>query len=262
MDIAITRDVPSSLTRCELTHLTREPIDIARALAQHEAYCQELAALGLQVIRLSADEEHPDCCFIEDTAVVLDEVAVITALGAPSRRGETPVVAEALGRYRPLVRIELPATLEGGDVLRLGKTLLCGRTPRSNDAGIAALSEAVAPFGYRVVPVPVAGCLHLKSAVTALSTDGEEETLLVNPAYVDPSALGRFRFLAVPPSEPGAANVLRVRGAVFVHPGFPLTMELIERAGYAVTPIDISEFLKAEAALTCKSLLLRAQSAT
>lgn len=258
MDIALTRDVPHSIARCELTHISREIIDIARALAQHEAYCRELAALGLQVIRLPADEQHPDCCFIEDVAVVLDELAVLTALGAPSRRGETPAVAEALGRYRTLARIELPATLEGGDVLRLGKTLFCGRTPRSNDAGIAALAAAAAPFGYRVVPVPVTGCLHLKSAVTALSADGEEETLLINPAWVDPRALGRCRFLEVAPTEPGAANVLRVRDTVLAHPGFPRTLERIAGAGYSVTPIDISEFLKAEAALTCKSLLLRA----
>lgn len=258
MDIAITRDVPRSIARCELTHIAREPIDLARALAQHEAYNHTLAALGLQVIRLPADEEYPDCCFVEDAAVVLDEVAVITSLGAPSRRGETPVLAAALERYRPLVRIELPATVEGGDVLRIGRTLFCGRTPRSNDAGIAALAGAVAPFGYRVVPVPVTGCLHLKSAVTALSADGEEETLLVNPAWVDPAALGRFRFFEVEPTEPGAANVLRVRGTVLVHPGFPRTLERINRAGYEVTPIDISEFLKAEAALTCKSLLFRA----
>jgi dimethylargininase len=260
MDIAITRDVPRSITRCELTHIAREPIHFDRALAQHEAYCHELAALGLQVIRRPADDAHPDCCFVEDTAVVLDEVAVITALGAPSRRGETPAVASVLRRYRPLLHIELPATVEGGDVLRLGKTLFCGRTSRSNDAGIAALAAAVSPFGYRVIPVPVTGCLHLKSAVTALSADGEEETLLINPAWVEPSALGRFRFLEVAPTEPEAANVLRVRGTVLLHPGFPRTLERVARAGYTIAPSDISEFLKAEAALTCKSLLLRAPS--
>src|SRR5689334_152385 len=118
MDLAITRDLPRSLSRCELTHLAREPIDHRRAVAQHEAYCAALAAAGLTVIRLPADENHPDCCFVEDTAVVLDELAVIAAPGAASRRGETAAVALALSRYRPLARIELPATLEGGDVLQ------------------------------------------------------------------------------------------------------------------------------------------------
>lgn len=254
MDIAVTREIPRSLERCELTHLAREPIDYERAVAQHEAYCAALAGAGVTVIRLPADEAHPDCCFVEDTAVVVDEVAIITSPGAASRRGETAAVARALARYRPLRVMALPATLDGGDVLRVGSVLFVGRTARTSDAGIAALTAAVAPWGYRVVPVAVDGCLHLKSAVTAL----DDQTLLVNPQYLERAAFSGLRALEVAPEEPGAANVLRVRDTLLVHSGFPRTRERLLKAGYAVTPVDISEFLKAEAALTCKCLLLRA----
>lgn len=252
MDIAITRELSPSLLRCELTHLTREPIDYPRAVAQHQTYCDALVAAGLTVIRLPADPAHPDCCFVEDTAVVLDEVAVIASPGVASRRGETAIIAQTLSRYRPLVHIELPATLEGGDVLKVGRRLLVGRTARTNDAGIAALAAAIAPFGYEVVPVAVAGCLHLKSAVTALD---DQETVLANPALFERAALSGLRILEVAPEEPGAANVLRAGRSLFAHLGFPRTTERLASAGYAVTPIDISEFLKAEAALTCKCLL-------
>lgn len=229
-------------------------------MAQHDAYCAALGALGLTVIRLPADDAYPDCCFVEDAAVVLDEVAVLTSPGVASRRGELPPIAQALSRYRSLERIELPATLEGGDVLVLGRLIFVGRSARTNDVGIAALATAVAPWEYQVIPIPITACLHLKSAVTAL----DEQTLLANPAWLDRKALQSFRdfrILEVAPEEPGAANVLRVRDALFAHPGFPRTLQRLERAGYAVTPIDISEFLKAEAALTCKSLLFRAVDA-
>lgn len=253
MDIAITRDVARSIEHCELTHIARVPIVYARAVAQHRAYCDALEALGLEVIRLPTDEACPDCCFVEDTAIVLDEVAVITALGAPTRRAETPAIEAALARYRRLERIALPATLDGGDVLQLGRTLFVGRTLRTNDAGIAALGAIVAPHGYDVVAVEVTGCLHLKSAVTAL----DDETILANASWFDATSLARFRRVDVAREEPGAANVLRVRDQMWAHPGFPRTLERLERAGYRVTPMDISEFVKAEAALTCKSLLFR-----
>jgi dimethylargininase len=252
MDLAITRAIPRSLERCELTHLDRQPISHERAVQQHQAYCDALTALGLTLIQLPADEAHPDCCFVEDTAVVLPEVAVLASLGAASRRGELPAIAQTLARYRPLHPIELPATLEGGDVLLLGKSLFVGRTTRTNDAGIAALAAAVARWGYQVVPVPVFDCLHLKSAVTAL----DEKTVLANPAYFDRAPFRGLGILEVDPEEPGAANVLAVRGKLLAHPGYPRTLERLVRAGYEVTPVDISEFLKAEAALTCKSLLL------
>jgi dimethylargininase len=252
-DVAITRAVPPTISRCELTYLEREPIDLVRAVAQHAAYAALLGGLGLDVIELPADPNLPDSCFVEDVAVVLDELAVLAMPGAASRRGEIPAVAASLARLRPLARVNLPATLEGGDVLRVGRTLFVGRSPRTNEAGVARLSALVEPLGYRVVPVAVTGCLHLKSAVTAL----DDERLLANAAWIDTAPLRALDILAVAPEEPGAANVLRVRGVIVAHTGFPRTMERIAALGYDVRPLDISEFLKAEAALTCKSLLVR-----
>jgi dimethylargininase len=253
LDIALTRDVPRSIARCELTFVDRVPIDYERAVAQHRDYCGRLEALGLEVLRLPADESCPDCCFVEDAAVVLDELAVLASPGTPSRRGESPAIEAALLPYRRIERIELPATLEGGDVLVVGRRIFVGLTTRTNEAGALALRRIAAPSGYEVVPVRVPGCLHLKSAVTAL----DEGTLLANRAWLDTAPLKAFRVVDVAPEEPGAANVLRVRGAIWAHPGFPRTLDRLDREGYRVTPVDISEFLKAEAALTCKSLLLR-----
>jgi len=252
--IALMRGVPPTLADCELTFHEREPIDLALAVAQHAAYGDLLRSLGLEVVELPADPALPDCCFVEDVAVVLDEVALLTMPGAASRRPEIVAVEAALSRFRPLERTALPATLEGGDVLRLGRTLFVGHSARTNEAGIARLAAVAEPLGYRVQPVPVTGCLHLKSAVTAL----DDERLLANPRWLDMSPFVGKGVVPVDPDEPGAANVLRVGGVVVAHPGFPRTLDRIAALGYAVRPLDVSEFVKAEAALTCKSLLLRA----
>lgn len=257
-DVAITRDVARSLATCELTFFARAPIDHVRAAAQQAAYCDRLQALGIEVVRLPADEAQPDCCFVEDTAVVLDELAIVTTMGSPPRRGEAPAIEAELRKHRRVERIALPATLDGGDVLVIGKRIFVGRTTRTNDAGIEVLRSLTAPHGYDVVTVRVPGCLHLKSAVTAL----DDETLLANRALIDPVdvgdtwSLGAFRIIDVDPAEPGAANVLRVRGEIWAHAGFPRTLERLVRAGFTVSPVDISELIKAEAALTCLSLLL------
>jgi dimethylargininase len=254
--IALMRGVPPTLDRCELTYRVWEPFDVDRAVAQHAAYADLLRALGLEVVELPADPALPDCCFVEDVAVVLDEVALLTMPGAPSRRGEIAAIEGALARYRPLERTPLPATIEGGDVLRVGRKLFVGRSPRTNEAGIARLAAVAEPLGYRVLPVAVTGCLHLKSAVTAL----DDERLLANPAWVDTTPFNGLGVVRVALEEPGAANVLRVGGLVVVHPGFRRTLDRLSALGYAVRPLDISEFLKAEAALTCKSLLFRPPS--
>jgi dimethylargininase len=253
VDVAVTRGVPRSLARCELTFLEREPIDVERAMAQHADYAALLRELGLEVIEIPADSAFPDCCFVEDVAVVLDGLAVLMRPGAPSRRGEIPPVEDLLARFRPLARVEAPATLEGGDVLALGSTLFVGSSPRSNAAGRERLRELAEPHGYRVVEVPVTGCLHLKSAITAL----EEDRVLANTAWLEMTAFRGLDVIPVVPEEPGAANVLRVNGTIVAHPGFPRTLERLADLGYHVRRLNVSEFLKAEAALTCKSLLFR-----
>src|SRR5688500_126987 len=171
MLVAITREVSPSLGDCQLTHVARTPIDVVRADAQHRAYQRVLASLGCRVLTLQAEPSMPDAVFVEDVAIVLDEVAVMTRPGAESRRGEGASVAELLSRYRPLRHIEAPGTIDGGDVLRVGRTIFVGQSGRSNAVGIAQLQTVVAEFGYRVQPVPIRGCLHLKSAVTAVRDD-------------------------------------------------------------------------------------------
>jgi dimethylargininase len=245
------RGVPPTLDRCELTYRTWEPFDLDRAGAQHAAYADLLRSLGLHVLELPADPAFPDCSFVEDTAVVLDEVALLAMPTPPSRRGEIAAVEEALACFRPLERTPLPATLEGGDVLRMGRRLFVGRSARTNEAGIARLAAVAEPLGYRVIPATVTGCLHLKSAVTAL----DDERVLANPAWIDMGPFTGLGVVRVALEEPAAANVLRVCGLVVAHAGFPRTLERLAELGYAVRPLDISEFLQAEAALTCKSLL-------
>jgi dimethylargininase len=253
--IALTREVSSSLADGELTHLVREPIDLERARAQHRAYEQALAALGCRVQRLPARPESPDGVFVEDTAVVVDELAVITRPGAASRRSETESMADALASYRSLAVIEAPGTLDGGDVLRLGREVFVGRSSRSNDAGVASLRRALAPFGYSVSSVRMGNCLHLKSAVTEVAPG----TLLVNPAWVEPSVFGARQFIEVDPEEAFAANGLRVADAVFLASAFPRTRRRVEDRGIRVVSVELSELAKAEGAVTCCSVVFRAE---
>jgi dimethylargininase len=252
MLVAITREVSASIGRCELTHVPRAAIDVDVARAQHRRYEESLAALGCEVQRLPADPELPDSVFVEDTAVVLDKVAVITRPGAASRRPETQAVAEALKPYRRLSYIEAPGTVDGGDVLRVGRTLFVGISGRSNRAGVAQMRALLAPFGYAVREVPVSGCLHLKSAVTQVA----EDALLVNRAWVDARPFEHLRLVDVDPAEPLGANALLVGGVVVYPAAYPRTRERLEARGIACRIVDVSELAKAEGAVTCCSLIL------
>ena len=251
MLIALTRPVSPTLTECELTHLARAPIDVAKAEAQHAAYEALLASLGATVVSVPAAPAFPDAVFIEDTALVLDEVAVLTRPGAEARRGELTGVGATLERYRSVVRMEAPATLDGGDVLRLGRTLYVGRSARTNAQGIEQLARLVHPYDYHVVPVALEGCLHLKSAVTAVA----DRVLLYNPAWVSASAFPGCDTMPVAPSEPYGANGLRIAGSVVYAAQFPITRALLEERGLRVAPVDCSELAKAEGAVTCCSLV-------
>jgi dimethylargininase len=250
---ALTRGVSSSLARCELTHLDRVPIDVEIARAQHAEYERLLADLGCRVMQIASGEDLPDSVFIEDTAVVLDEVAVICRPGAESRRAEVDAVAGALWLYRPLRPIEAPGTIDGGDVLVAGRTIFIGRSSRTNDAAIAQFDTACAEFGYEVRPVAVRGCLHLKSAVTAIG----ERALLANPAWVDVAELSPFEIVEVHPAEPAAANVVRVGETLVAATAFPRTASRLEHRGCIVRTVEMSELAKAEGAVTCCSLIFR-----
>lgn len=251
MLIAITREISPSLADCELSFVPREAIDLERAAAQHLAYRQALVALGCRVETLPPVPDQPDSVFVEDVALVLDEVAVMTRPGAASRRGEGAAVAALLGRYRSLLAIEAPGTLDGGDILRLGRRLYVGESARSNAEGIAQLRILLRPYGYTVDGVATHDCLHLKSAVTQLA----DECVLLQPAWVDPARFRGLRIIEVHPDEPHAANVVRIGGSVVMPACFPLTRQRLLDAGIDVRVVDVSELQKAEGAVTCCSLV-------
>lgn len=252
--LALTHVPSPNLPRCQLTYVAAAPIDFARAAAQHRAYCQVLRDCGATDVRaLDVNRDEPDGVFLEDTAVVLDEVAVIASMGTPARRAEVIGVEPELRKYREVRRVEPPATLEGGDVLRVGRRLLVGLSSRTNAAGIKAIEEIVRPFGYAVEAVPVRGCLHLKTACTAL----DERTLLVNPAWIDVNDLpAGSRHVTVADEEPWAANVLPFGGSILLAAGHDRTADVIRRLGFDPRTADISEFAKAEGGVTCLSILI------
>lgn len=256
--VAITRNVSRSLGGCELSFVPRSEIDLDRAAAQHLAYQQALRSLGCRVLALPAQDALPDAVFVEDVALVLDEVAVMTRPGAESRRAEVSSVAAVLAEYRSLLHIDAPGTLDGGDVLRIGRAIYVGQSARSNAAGVAQLRELVAPHGYTVQGVTTRDCLHLKSAVTQVADD----TLLIQPAWVDADAFAGYRLIEVDPAEEHAANALRVGDGLLykglIYPDcFARTQQRLRDAGIAVTTVDVSELQKAEGAVTCCSLVFR-----
>lgn len=189
--------------------------------------------------------------FVEDAAVVLDEVAVIANMGAASRRAESKTVADALVRYRSLNLLVEPATLDGGDVMRIDRTIFVGLSRRTNRESIEQLSELLGTHGYQVQPVEVRGCLHLKSACSYIG----HATILVNRSWIDAARLRGFELLDVPEEEPAAANALLLDGVVIVPASFPETGALLEERGFSVRSVDVSELQKAEAGVTCCSLI-------
>jgi dimethylargininase len=250
---AITRAVSPAIVHCELSFIDRKPIDLAVAQEQHHAYEKLLGELGARVISLPPERDLPDSLFVEDPAIVLDELAVIFPLGTETRRREAPSLADALSRFRKLAYVSLPGTLEGGDVLCIDRKLFVGLTRRSNAEGIHQLAAIVAPYSYEVVAVSVTGCLHLKSAVTYLGRNA----LLANRAWFDSAPLAGFEWVDVDPDEPHAANALALAGTIIFPASFPRTRARIEARGFSVTPLDISELQKAESGLTCSSLVFQ-----
>ncbi len=258
--IALTRPVPPSLAQCQLTHLPRVPLNVVRAAAQHAAYEQALRLLGVKVRQIPAATELPDSVFIEDAAIVLPEFAIVTRPGAAARRGETAAVEAALAPLRPIVRIEAPGTLDGGDVLVIAKSRLifAGLSSRTNEAGIEQLAALTRGLGYQVIAVEMRQCLHLKSAATQIAAPGEEPVLLVNPHWLPPDAFPGIRQIAIHPTEPYAANAVRV-GAAILHPAhFSLTRHILHLNGFHTVPVENDELAKAEGALTCCSILVDA----
>lgn len=253
MIIAVTRPTGEELARCELTHVERTQIDIERALLQHDTYVDTLRSIGVEVIELPRLPGHPDAVFVEDTALVLDEVAMLLRPGAESRRGEVASMAHVLEAYRDCVWLAAPATLDGGDVVVFGRRILVGESTRTNPSGVAALSAAVALFGYSVEGVPLRGVLHLKSAATVV----DDETLIACPDYVDLGFLGA-KIIEPHPAEPQGANVVRISGALLADATAPRTLQTLRDHGAEVIAVDVSEFAKAEGAISCKGVIFAA----
>jgi dimethylargininase len=251
---AITRAVSSAIVDCELSFIDRQPINLGKAREQHHKYQETLAKLGARVISLPEAPELPDSMFVEDPAIVLDELAVICTLGTETRRKEAASLAAALEKFRMLKHIKLPGTLEGGDVLRVGRKIFVGLTQRSNPEGIRQLAVILGMHGYDLTAVPVTGCLHLKSAVTRLGGN----TLLGNRQWFDWKRLEGFDWVDVDPSEPHAGNALTIGETVVFPASFPKTRGKIVAAGFLVELLDISELHKAESGLTCSSLIFNA----
>lgn len=248
---AITREVSASLASCELTWLAREPIDIGKAIAEHRAYERCLVDLGARVISLHALDSHPDAVFVEDPAIVLDEVAVITTMGCESRRGERASLAAALAPFRPLIHMRDPAKLEGGDVMRVGRHLYVGLSARTDAAGIAQLGAELRPFGYEVHAVELHGCLHLKSTCCCIAPD----TILINRSWVNTELFSNYRLIDVAEGEPGASNALNIGDTIVMPNAFPRTAAILKREDFSVTALDMTELMKAESGVTCSSLL-------
>jgi dimethylargininase len=249
--MAITHLPSPRMEEYEHTYVGAQAIDLDVALRQHTGYCDALRACGAEVTVLDVNRDMPDCVFVEDTALVLDEIAIMTSPGALSRRDEPLAIETALRPYRSIEHIRLPGTIDGGDIVVSGHAIYVGASTRTNAAGIDALRAIVAPFGYTVTAVPVTGCLHLKTACSALP-DGR---FLVNPAWIDVAPLPPGSLLPVPASEPWAGDVLVIGERIISADAFPRTAELLERAGWEVVPVRVSEFAKAEGGVTCLSLV-------
>jgi dimethylargininase len=254
MTIAITREISAAMAHCELSYITREPIELQCCREQHAEYEKLLASCGCRLVTLTEQPDLPDSVFVEDTALVFDELAIITRPGAISRRPETATVAEALRPYRELEFMQAPATLDGGDVLSIGKQIFVGQSQRTNRHGLLQLQTLLKKYGYQVHGVEVRHCLHLKSAVTAV----DDHTLLINPVWACKDSFPGFRFLEIDMAESHAANCLRLSETLIYPTAFPNTLAKLDQAGYRVKPVDLSELAKAEGAVTCCSLVFRA----
>ncbi len=245
---ALVREPGDSYPGCISSHPLRHTVDVSRARAQHTLYCEALSDLGLEVIHVPRDDLHPDSCFIEDNAVVHGGKALICRMARDSRRGEEEGVEGVLREYKSVKRAEVPATVEGGDVIHLPDHLISGVTQRTNLEGVIQMREWL---GVPVDTIEDPNIVHIKSYVTYLGRG----TMIATKKYVNHPALERFRVLLTPEREEYAADTLAVGDAVIMPAGLTRTHEMVREAGFNVIPLDVSEFEKCEGAVTCLSIL-------
>ena len=258
--LAFTRAVSPKLAECALTHLAREPIDVAVATAQHDRYERALGAAGFNVIRLPELSGHADGVFVEDTAILLDGHVVVTRPGAPTRAQEVKTTASGLAAHFEVQRIE-SGHVDGGDVLRIGRTLYVGLSSRTDIEGMAALGRIAGRLGFETVAATLRNCLHLKSAATLGGHDPAGKLVLMYNAHaVDPEQFAGVEAVMVHEDEPTAANVLRVGDRLIMPAGNRRTADLLNERGFQVLELEVSELEKAEAGVTCMSLISHAPS--
>src|SRR5210317_135129 len=249
--IAVTREMTAAIGECELTFLHRSAIDFGLAQQQHRDYQSALSSLGCEVVVVPAPPGLADSVFIEDTALVLDDIAVMLRPGVASRQPEVAGVADVLQQYKPLKAIEPPGTIDGGDLLRVGNRIFAGLSTRSNQSGIQQLRDIVSDFGMTVETVETTKCLHLKSAVSEVAPG----TLLINTDWISSLAFKDFELIPVDKEETHAANALRIGNNLIYPSSFPRTMDVLMNRGIDVIPVDLTELQKAEGAVTCCSLV-------
>jgi len=249
---AIVRDVSDTFQECVTSFHTKVQIDVALAKRQHRHYCNILSSLGLKLISIEADDILPDCCFTEDTAIVIDDLSIITYPGTPSRVRETIEIEKILSPLKTIVHINEPGTIEGGDVLKIGKKIYIGSSSRTNEEGIRQVALVVEPKGYQVIPVKIKNTLHLKSVCTYMGRG----CILLAEGYLDDTIFSEYDKVIVPKEEEYCANCLVVQGNVLIPKGFPKTKQLIENKGFPIIEIEMSEIEKAEGALTCLSVII------
>jgi dimethylargininase len=252
--VAVTRELTAAIGNCELTFLHRSAIDFGLAQQQHRDYQSALSSLGCEVVVVPAPPGLADSVFIEDTALVLDDIAVMLRPGVASRQPEVAGVAEVLQQYKPLKAIEPPGTIDGGDLLRVGNRIFAGLSTRSNQSGIQQLRDIVSDFGMTVETVETTKCLHLKSAVSEVAPG----TLLINTDWISSSAFKDFELIPADKEETHAANALRIGKNLIYPSSFPRTMDALVNRGIDVLPVDLTELQKAEGAVTCCSLIFSA----
>lgn len=228
--------------------------DVARALQQHGAYVDALRACGLRVTVLPPDPRHPDSTFVEDTAVLTAEGAILARPGAPSRTGEVESMREVLTPlFETLGAIVAPGTLDGGDICEVGPRFLIGLSHRTNEAGAAQLADWLSARGRPGTIVDIRGLpglLHLKSGIAAI----DAQTLVATDALASHPALSEYGLIRVAPEEGYAANCVRLNDHVLIAAGYPILEAALRDAGFSPFAVEMSEFRKMDGGLSCLSL--------
>ena len=245
----VVRPVPDSYNHCVRTNT--EKIDVALAKSQHAEYCKALQKFGLELIWIKGDNTLPDSCFVEDTAVVLGEKAIICNMKTKSRVKEVVEVAKVLEKLKETYYIKPPATIDGGDVLKIEDKVFVGLSARTNIHAISQLRKILENSNFEIVPVTIQNVLHLKSACTYLGNN----CVILSKGHFDTAILRDYKKIVVPRGEEYVADCLAINGTVLMAEGFPKTKKLVEKEGFFVKELEMSEFRRGDGALTCLSIL-------